>query len=587
MRPLARVGLCGLVALVALAVGWGACRHRAATDDAGVRDASRAPAGSIEPALAHRAAELAPRDAETPIDPPVAAPADATRPAAQRASVAGAEIVRGRLLAPRGMELPERTRVVAVVDDGEWQSFLHQRASGARLTLAVDAAGAFEFTWPAEADRMVLYADAPTLADVALAVVYRIGQGALEFARVERVPGAWVAPTLAPQQRVAYADGALELPAQAAIVIVGSLIEDAAAPSPRLLQQGTRPLLESTRVIVRAQLAESLEWRWSVYPGARFSFEHVPLEGPISVRIEGSDHWMNPLEIRDPVPGETRDLGALGERRYELIGRVVDAHGAPVAGAGVRALELGSAGFPQHIDWSATDADGRFLLRRVPPRGLTLVAGRTHPQFGTSGLVTRFEIAPEAVLAGTELLLELAPSTRLAGVVLRPDGSPASAALLRIPQRPRDERIWADRSRLAAATDAHGRFAFEEVPLGPLDLCAWEDRQLLDEPNLVARIEVDAGSEQLVVRLAPIAPLRGRIVSADGTAWNERWNLETSSDNVDWWGASFDTSHFEHRRLWPGRWWIQARTQTGAVTRTLEIEVPQDLAREHVLVLQP
>ncbi|TAJ18560.1 MAG: carboxypeptidase regulatory-like domain-containing protein, partial [Planctomycetota bacterium] len=564
-RIASRAVLVACAALAALAIAGGACWLRRPAEDAVIRGApSAARSAHADAALEARADEPAPSAARE-LDPASAAPK------ARRSIVAGSDVVRGRLLAPADMPLPEKTRMIAVVDDDDWQSFLHQRAGGARLTLQVGADGEFGFAWPFDADRVTLYADAPTLADVALAVIHRSANSGFTFARVERVPGEWIAPTLAPQQRVAYSDGALELRAQPAIVLIGRL-GAAPAPGERLTQH------DFADVIVRAWLDEQLEWKIDrLAPGASFRFEHVPLGGDVSVRIEGPHHWLEPLSIPAPRAGETRDLGELGERRYSLRGRLVDARGAPVASGGVRAHEVGRNGFPMHVDWTSTDAEGRFTLQHVPPRAIVVRAGRNHPEFGTPGVLTSVEIAPEAVLADAELLLQLAPSAHLAGLVLRPDGTPAAGARLRIERSARDRERWDGDGRFDAHADEHGRFAFFEVPARALDLCAWEDRQLLNEPNLVARLGVAPGTDDLVVRLAPIAPLRGRLVTDGGAPWNERWYLETSSDSVDWWGGTFDTSAFEHTRLWPGRWWIQARTESGLRTQTIELDVPADL----------
>jgi hypothetical protein len=574
MRTGARLVLGACALLAALAIAGGACWPRHPADDGVSRDAAN------RSRTAQADAELAAREtAEGPLAP--SEPATPSAGATQRQLVAGPGVLRGRLLAPAGMPLPTPTRLIAVVDDTDWQSFLHQRnGGGARVTLQVDADGTFALAWPTDAERMTLYADAPTLADVALAVIYRTAPGEFAFARVARVPGEWIAPTLAPQQRVAYVDGVLELSTYGAIVIVGTLGES--------LPPGSfAPFNQRANVLVRAWLSESVEWKWDAVAGGEFRFEHVPLDGDITLGVEGPYHWLDPIVIREPQPGETRDVGAVGERRYALHGRLVDAHGAPVAAAGVRAYETGPGGFPQHLDWQKTDAEGRFALGRIPARTIAIRAGRVHPEYGASGVLTTFEIAPGAVLSGDELVLQLQPSARLAGLVLRPDGSPARGARLRIPRSAAVTDPWEGTSRLDATADEHGRFSFFEVPARALDLSVWEDRQLEHEPNLVARLVVAPDTDNLVVRLAPIAPLRGQLVSADGAPWNEKWFLETSSDNVDWWGGTFESSAFEHERLWPGQWWIQARTESGLRSPTIEIDVPGDLAREHVLVLQP
>jgi len=539
-----------------------------------------------------RALELpapTPATAPAPVaDLSSAEPASASNDAALRAAPpepsrvpVPAQVIRGRLLAPRDMPLPPDAALFVVQDHADWRGFLHQR-SEPRERVALAADGSFEFAWPVDQERVTLFADAPTLANAALAVVFRVGPEAFEFARVARKPGSWIQPSLLPGSRAPYAEGWFELRAHPALVLTGRLTDEPARIE-------VEPRFQRAHLCLHAWQGEAFEQSVELGPGEAFRIEHVPLDGPIHVRIDGPGHWLASTLVEDPRAGETRDLGLLGERRYQLRGRLLDEHGQRVSSGGVRALEIDADGNVSDLGWSETDAAGGFVLARVPLRPFHVQAGRRQPEYGVHGALTRYAVAPDPALFAAGLELVLPPVARIEGSVQRPDGTPAATARLRVTAAELVDALG--RVHIPGtqpyAVDEYGRFVLDDLVASEHRLRLWEDRQLHNEPNLIAVVDVRAPALDLEIRLAPIAPLRGRVVQEDGTPWDGSWFLETTDDDVDWWGETYTVAEFEHARLWPGRWWIRARTDSGLQSRKLELEVPADLAHELVLVLQP
>ncbi|HST59600.1 MAG TPA: carboxypeptidase-like regulatory domain-containing protein, partial [Longimicrobium sp.] len=92
-----------------------------------------------------------------------------------------------------------------------------------------------------------------------------------------------------------------------------------------------------------------------------------------------------------PRPAAAQETGT-------LQGMVRDEAGAPLAGVGVEVVQAGGARFRRG---TRTDAAGRFILPRIPPRPLRLRVA--HPGFAA------------------EVLLQLAPGeTRVQDLVARP-----------------------------------------------------------------------------------------------------------------------------------------------------------------------
>lgn len=206
------------------------------------------------------------------------------------------------------------------------------------------------------------------------------------------------------------------------------------------------------------------------------------------------------------------DAAAAGRppKEGEIRGRVVNAAGAPLAGARVVArflatrefamidLELGKT--ERDVAEQVTGADGRFALIVPAAHPLDLVA-----RCSGYGSV----LAPR-VYAGEEREIVLSAACVLSGRVVRArDGSPVEGVAMRGWSSPSSELFRGE-------TDHSGRFRFEDLPEGPLTLTV--------EPNELAapewqRIELRAGETlEREIALQDGLVIKGRITDAQSGA---------------------------------------------------------------------
>ena len=226
-----------------------------------------------------------------------------------------------------------------------------------------------------------------------------------------------------------------------------------------------------------------------------------------------------------PVYAASRDVG-IGVEAGELLerdlpfalgadysGRATDEAGAPVEGALVwiappdRRMGFG----PGTRRETLTDARGAFRVAgaRIGPVVVTaekegLCSARTETLVGRAGGATE----------GLELRLAFGAS--IAGRVLLPDGGLAAGARIELaPSAPVDEPAWAEaRSWRVAAADARGAFRFTGLEEVPHDLFATAGAE---PARLQARVgRVEAGSEDVELRLLETAALSGRVLGDDG-----------------------------------------------------------------------
>ncbi len=170
----------------------------------------------------------------------------------------------------------------------------------------------------------------------------------------------------------------------------------------------------------------------------------------------------------------------------ELVGRVVDSAGKPVAGASVH----GASG-------ADTDADGRFVATGLEPGEVTLSAYVD----SRSSEETKVTVSTGK---RTEVLLVVRDSS-LAGRVVDTKGTPIADAML-----------WAkatDQSNTFFATaDEYGKFDFGGMPPGDYVVIAQHDeeqnRRLPDDGSSV----VHTGRRDLTIVLPRLATVVGRVV---------------------------------------------------------------------------
>ena len=290
------------------------------------------------------------------------------------------------------------------------------------------------------------------------------------------------------------------------------------------------------------------------------------------------------------VGGDARAAGevaAAAETTLELVapaerlvrGIVVDATGAPVAGAAVwieRGTWLGSDSRPESSELAARRAgasgpDGRFVVPIVPRER---VIAATHPGHAAS---------PGRFLAnvrddGLRLVLGEGPAALSVSVRL-PDGAPAAGALVRLdpvggsPRRAADGTLLAPRPTRLAHTDAKGVATFAGVARGRHRLVAsrWPHAPASQDADVTpfARGDVvlDLGEGLAVigsVRDANGAPVRAMVSSRPTPETNGHWcECDTRED------GSYLLSHQPRRSLW-----ITASRGTDVVARREIVDPP-------------
>lgn len=187
---------------------------------------------------------------------------------------------------------------------------------------------------------------------------------------------------------------------------IAVLARDSAGPAPR----GTAWILP----VAEDGLPEDAEW--TRRPSARGraldadgAAVHAGLpEATYVVGLELEGRLVREARVRvTPGRGTVQVVFALGDARIE--GRVLDAQGAPVAGAPVRLDSIPRAGRPATFAWTAASAEGRFAFSRLPAGAGVLSAGWPSRWDQGGRCVRRVELE-----AGVAVELDLAPSGHLA-----------------------------------------------------------------------------------------------------------------------------------------------------------------------------
>jgi hypothetical protein len=266
-----------------------------------------------------------------------------------------------------------------------------------------------------------------------------------------------------------------------------------------------------------------------------------------------------PREVEPIAPEPARANGA-------FAGLALDQHDLPVP-----ALEiwLAKAGDPPTRFFqpheaeavaarTTTDGSGRFEFRGVAPGpwwigpGAGTLAEPSKSEAATQA--SKFEMTGSATVPIT-LRVHLAIYVR--GLVLDPEGKPMPKAW-----------VWAmdeGASGLQAESDGDGRFAIGPAAPGRYTLVAFRNAGHASSD----RVEADAGSEDVVLRLRPGGSLRGRVVdSRTGEGCPAELHLAARGPPRGWSGdmtgwTSRDDGTFDADALEPGLYDLCAGTMDG------------------------
>jgi len=206
-----------------------------------------------------------------------------------------------------------------------------------------------------------------------------------------------------------------------------------------------------------------------------------------------------------------------------LRGTVVDADGAPVAGARVGAFDARLTPSPAtELEWALTGADGTFSLDDLDEVDLVVRVAREGYPDG------EWRIAPGEPRAGT---LALTRPASIAGTVVHADGTPAGDVV--VAARPVDASVAAPRPsadsvvrgmpstrRSARVQDEEGRFTLAGLAAGRYELRA----TTRDGRSGSAWIEVRAGAvADTRVLIGTGVAIEGRVVDPEGRPVAGAW----------------------------------------------------------------
>jgi len=197
--------------------------------------------------------------------------------------------------------------------------------------------------------------------------------------------------------------------------------------------------------------------RW--FDGASFTITNVPA-GKNFLKLDGPELVAATVSDVEVPAGGTADLGTIRVvRGREISGRVVDAHGQPIAAASIvlaRKLESDGNTLAPSVDTQPdivlSGGDGRFAIRGVGPASQVVVAD--HQDVGRSE-----SVAIPAGTANLEIELVLQAPGAVQGFV-RADNEPAAEAVVLL--RPRTS----GNSDFLVTTGPDGSYRFDRIAPG-------------------------------------------------------------------------------------------------------------------------
>ncbi len=268
-----------------------------------------------------------------------------------------------------------------------------------------------------------------------------------------------------------------------------------------------------------------------------------------------------------------------------LTGVVVDAQGAPVAGARVALVERRSADLPpdqaRRLAETTSGDDGGFTLSpdltRSRDRSFVVHAWDGEHAPATSEPLAFAPADPEQPappLPALRLVLE--PGHEVAGVVRTQDGSPLAGARvhLRKLRAPRRSRFGGDPDvgrrggtvLRRVTSDAEGRFSFPGLVVGDYRVEAmhpeWSPTESDDLAVVDPKVEVE-------LRMAPPSAIVGQVVG-DLRALPSRLQVTARMPGAELLDAPVaEDGSFRFDRVRPGSWTIELRGGTGGLDDSL------------------
>lgn len=217
------------------------------------------------------------------------------------------------------------------------------------------------------------------------------------------------------------------------------------------------------------------------------------------------DQVLARVEVTDRQP-----LEVVLERATTVRGRVLDSAGSPVAGAEIRLAPEGGGGIRMEglSSEASSDAEGRFVLRGVPPGRVGLEAwAEGFQRWWRNGV----EVPDEEGLEDFEIVLE--EGFEVYGTVFDAEGQPSPRTPV-IAHRPSSPRPMASTS-----TDGEGSYRLRGLGPGPYQVMASREYQVVRQS-----LEIDgggggalrAGEYRLDLRFAPTLSVSGRVISNTG-----------------------------------------------------------------------
>jgi hypothetical protein len=273
-----------------------------------------------------------------------------------------------------------------------------------------------------------------------------------------------------------------------------------------LVDLATGAALADTTVECRSGVVRTDAAGLLAIPAGRFA-DDEPID--LRVRLPGEPWTCAEIEPERPLPTLPLARGA------HLVGTVVDASDAPVAGASVQRVGGGRpsevTGLPEGV-WleegptvSTTDEDGSFRITGLLPRSNPLYVRGRHPELA-SGLSEPVEVA--VLGAEVHVQVRLERGATVTGFVTV-DGEPASLPV-----------TWAgERGRGRTQSDGTGAYRLLGVPAGTIRLGARlevEDRDFLGDESVELTVEDGSVVEQDLARTSRSTRLAGRVLDELG-----------------------------------------------------------------------